>query len=361
MLICLVVHLPRTYKSIFKQIHKLEGVDFSNYKPSTVNRRVLRRMALRRVRTFPDYVQLVKKDSAEVKALSDDLLIQVTRFFRDPESFELLKTIVFPSIVKDRADGDPIRVWSAGCSTGQEVYSILILLAEFLSERNLHFPFQFFGTDISEAAVATARSGIYSENAVSELSRERLKRFFKKEGKNYEFSKSLRESCIFAKHNLLTDPPFARLDLLSCQNVLIYFDASLQKRVLPIFHYALKPSGCLLLGSAEGVGAAPEFFTQLKSGAPIYTKSPVVSRLHFDFGGAQQVAYKVTPPHAGLESDRVALGVQIQRETDRLCMAEFAPPAVVFNGRLEVLQFRGRTGPYLNTPRASRAWICCRC
>jgi two-component system CheB/CheR fusion protein len=304
-------------------------------------------MAVNRVHTFADYAKLLTTDPLEVKALCNDLLIQVTQFFRDADSFEFLKTTLFPTLVKDRADEDPIRIWVAGCSSGQEVYSILMSLIEFLSENDHNFPIQMFGTDINELAISKARSGVYNEHAVQTLSRERLRRFFKKEGKEYEFSKSLRECCIFARHNLLTDPPFARLDLLSCQNVLIYFDNVLQKRVLPIFHYALKPLGFLLLGPAETVGAAPELFNQEKNGMPAYSKSQMVSRLHFDFSGTQIISSRaISPPSVGSENNGVTLGIQIQREADRVCMAEFAPPGVVFNDKLEVLQFKGRTGPY---------------
>jgi two-component system CheB/CheR fusion protein len=223
-----------------------------------------------------------------------------------------------------------------------------MILIEYLSEKHLDFPLQFFGTDINEAAIVKARAGVYTEVAVRDLSPERLRRFFRKEGKEYEFSKGLRESCIFAKHNLITDPPFSRLDLLSCQNVLIYFDANLQKKILPVFHYALKPTGFLVLGPAETVGAAPELFGQVKAGAPIYSKSTSASRLHFDFEGAQQAAFKLTPPQSasGADGSGISIGIRVQRETDRLCMAEFAPAGVVFNERWGVIQFRGRTGPY---------------
>lgn len=335
-------------KEVLKFVYRASGVDFSNYKISTLSRRILRRMAFRKIESLTKYLKLLKEDTAEVKALCQDVLIQVTKFFREPESFELLKTRFFPKLTAGRADQDPIRIWVPGCSSGEEAYSILIVLTEYLSESRLDFPVQIFGTDINESAIDKARAGTYLESAVADISPERLRKFFVQNGHEYAVTKRLRDQCIFAKHNLLSDPPFAKLDLLSCQNVLIYFDAALQKRVLSIFHYALKPTGILLLGPSETVGAQAELFSSFEPGSHAYAKATSLNRLYFDFEGAQRAGERVkTPEPQSPHALELSSGIQVQKEIDRLLVAEFAPPGVIFNDRLEVLQFKGQTGPFL--------------
>jgi len=306
-------------------------------------------MRFRGIEAFPDYQKLLKEDDAEVGALCQDILIQVTMFFREPDSFDLLKTSIFPGLFKGRASQDPIRVWVAGCSSGEEAYSILISLTEYMRETNRHFPIQLFGTDINESAIQKARAGIYAENSMAELSEERINSFFTKDEKRYTIHKSLRDLCVFAKHNVLCDPPFAKIDLLSCQNVLIYFDASLQKRVLSIFHYALKATGVLLLGRAETPGSNPDLFAPLKHGTRAHLKVPSHSHMYFDFVGGQQTGDRIMElagsSPKGVES---STNLQVQKEVDRLVLQQFTPSGVVFNERLEVIQFRGNTGPYFS-------------
>ncbi len=335
---------------ILKFLHRNSGIDFTSYKVPTLSRRVLRRMAFRGVDTPEKYMELLKTEEAEVKALCQDILILVTSFFRDPECFEGLRTTIFPRLLSERGPQESLRIWVPGCASGEEAYSILMALTESLTGRET-FPVQVFGTDINEAAVDKARTGRYVENSVAEVSEERRRRFFQFDGNRYHINKTLRDQCIFAKHNLVTDPPFAKLDLISCQNLLIYFDASLQKRVMSIFHYALKPTGILVLGRAETAGAHPELFSLLKGGGGhAYVKVPTQSRLYFDFAGAQQAGERIGGALATAESDisgiPMTVGLQVQREADRLLIGEFAPPGVIFNNRLEVIQFKGQTGPY---------------
>jgi two-component system CheB/CheR fusion protein len=335
------------FKGVIQLIHKSTGVDFSNYKFGTLSRRILRRMTINRIESLKDYKSFLEKNPAEVKTISQEILIQVTKFFREPVTFELLKTKIFPKLFQDRPDGKPIRIWVPGCSSGEELYSILISLTEYMEDVRQHFPVQIFGTDLSELAVTKARSGSFIENTVAEVSPERLKRSFSKVGNYYEVSKSLRDCCIFAKHNILKDPPFANIDLVSCQNVLIYFDVELQKRVLSIFHYALKPSGILILGPAETTGAQPDLFTALDAGMRTYLKIPGKSRLYFDFVGAHHAAEKVMMATGqNPQGEMISKGLQVQKETDRLLLSEFAPPGVIINEKLEVVQFRGHSGPY---------------
>lgn len=235
------------------------GVDFSLYKPSTIHRRITRRMVLNRKDSIEDYARLLSTDQKETKALYGDLLINVTSFFRDDAAFTVLKKVVFPKLVGERRS-EPLRFWTVGCSSGQEAYSLAILFTEF-AESLAHAPkLQIFGTDLNELQLNKARHGLYPKSLAHEISPERLRKFFVEEDGGYRVIKSLREMCTFARQDLLADPPFSRMDLVSCRNVLIYIEPAAQKRVFPILHYALKPDGCLFLGASESVGSFTDLF-----------------------------------------------------------------------------------------------------
>ena len=229
------------------------GVDFRLYKQATVRRRIARRMALQKIGSLSKYAQILKQNPDEAQALADDIFIHVTRFFRDPECFRALQKRVLAKLRAKRSAGDAIRIWVPGCSTGEEVYSIAMLLLEQLGEQANRTKIQIFGTDIQERAVEHARAGIYTEAGVSGVSPARLKRFFVQADHGYQIQKSIRDLCVFARHDLAKDPPFSRLDLISCRNVLIYMGPPLQKRVFSIFQYALKPGGLLFLGNSESI------------------------------------------------------------------------------------------------------------
>lgn len=337
----------RGFQELLGIIRKSSGIDFSQYKYGTVSRRILRRMALHNIETIPDFCRLLKESPEIANQVAQDILIQVTKFFREPESLALLQEKVFPNLVAQRGREDTIRVWVPGCSSGEEVYSILITLTEFLEKNGLRFPIQFFGTDLSESAITKARSAVYVENIAADVSPERLQRFFSKSSGSYEINKSLRDLCVFAKHNVVSDPPFGKLDLITCRNVLIYLEASLQQRALSIFHYALKPEGILLLGNAETVGGVAELYTSLDPQHRIYTKKAITSRLYFDFVGAHQTADKISiaSPNASL-GESASKGIQMQRDADRYLLAEFVPAGVLVNDQMELVQFRGKTSPY---------------
>ena len=228
------------------------GVDFTHYKKSTLHRRIAHRMVLRGVHDEVHYLRLLEKESMEVDALFRDALIHVTSFFRDPAVFQTLQERVLPAIVKHKPLGEPIRFWVPGCSTGEEVYSLAICLLEVLPSDAERPRIQIYATDISEAVIARARAGVYPKSISREVSAARLRRFFSPCPGGYQVAKALREACIFARQNVASDPPFARIDLISCRNLLIYFDAALQKKVLPTLHYALNPGGYLVLGLSEG-------------------------------------------------------------------------------------------------------------
>ena len=337
---------------VFRLLRRATRVDFSEYKPPTIGRRIHRRMLLHRLEKLSDYVALLQSDRSEVNALYQDLLINVTSFFRNPEVFETLKLVVYPALLKARSKGSlPIRIWVPGCSTGEEAYSHAISLLEYLGDERTEIPIQIFGTDLSEIAVQRARSAMYKESIETDVSPGRLRRFFHKSDGGYQISKTIRDLCIFSTQNIFNDPPFSRMDLVSCRNVMIYLSQSLQKRVVPIFHYALNPTGFLLIGNTEGLlGAGSELFEMVDKKQKIYSKKLVVNPVTFGFA--------VSPPeHDGamLEMpapslrpvEQATAPVELQREADRLLLSRYAPPAVVVNEQMEILQSRGRTGNFL--------------
>jgi two-component system CheB/CheR fusion protein len=246
-------------EKIYLLLGPATGVDFRLYKQPTVSRRVARRMALQKMKSLSEYVRYLKQHTDEIKALADDIFIHVTGFFRDPECFQALRKRVFPKLHLIRR-ADPVRVWVPGCSTGEEVYSLAMMLVESLTASNNQTKIQMFGTDISEPAVQRARAGIYSQAAVRGVSAARLRRFFVKVEHGYQINKEVRGLCVFARHDLANDPPFSKLDLISCRNVLIYAGPLLQNRILSAFQYALKPGGFLFLGKSEAISAHTGIF-----------------------------------------------------------------------------------------------------
>ncbi|MBZ5594350.1 MAG: PAS domain-containing protein [Acidobacteriia bacterium] len=334
---------------ILRRIHAATNVDLSLYKPNTIERRILRRMMLCKAESPNAYLKRLEADPAEVQALFEDMLINVTQFFRDPDTFQALKTDIFPKIAGEE-DPEGVRIWVPGCSTGEEVYSLAICLLEYLEEQESEAHVQFFGSEISEHALDRARAGLYGEAIAADVSPERLKKFFVKVERGYRISKRIRECCIFARQNLTRDPPFSKLDLISCRNVLIYLGPALQKKVLPIFHYALKPTGFLLLGSSETIGAYAEMFSLADRTHKIYAKRLAPTRLPVDF------AYGGPAVETKLEHDptthRTTLLVpaDLYKEADRLVVSRYAPPGVIINEDQEVLQFRGQTGMFLEPP-----------
>jgi two-component system CheB/CheR fusion protein len=332
---------------ILTLLRSTTDVDFTHYKQTTVMRRIQRRLALRDCHGLDEYVALLRRDRDELNHLYQDLLIRVTQFFRDPEAFDLLKTKVFPALVQGRPATRPIRIWVAGCSTGEEVYSLAMALLEFLDGRPTQLPIKILATDLNEVALEKARTGSYVDNIEIDISPERLRRFFNRVDSHYQINKAIRELCIFSRHDLTRDPPFSNLDLVSCRNLLIYLDTALQKRVLPVLHYALAPDGYLFLGSSENVGAFSELFDSVDNRHRIFKKRQVGGGVHvaLDFGtfsfreGRPRRAHGEEPP--------VWSALDVQREADRIVLARYAPVGVVVDETMTVLQFRGRTAPYL--------------
>jgi two-component system CheB/CheR fusion protein len=334
---------PRGLQRLFDLLRTCVGVDFTHYKPTTIHRRLERRMLLCRVEKLEDYLQYLEEHPEEIETLHQDLLIHVTSFFRDPETFKVLQQKVFPELFRNRPPNTPFRLWVPGCSTGEEVYSLLIALLEYLGAAAQSQPIQVFGTDIAEPAIERARAAIYPASITAGVSPERLRRFFVKGAGGYQVQKSLRSLCVFARQNLVSDPPFSRMDLISCRNVLIYLGPVLQKKVLPVFHHALGSGGYLVLGSSETVGAAADLFSLVDKRHKIYRKKTTVPRPGFTFTYPQHPPERLESLPRKLEPS----DADPQKEADRLVLARYGPPGVIINDDLEILHFRGHTGPYL--------------
>ncbi len=319
------------------------GVDFMHYKTPTIVRRVFRRMTLLRMQSADAYIEHLESSPEEVVNLHNDLLIHVTRFFREPDAFAALAAEVLPHI-ETRPDV-PIRAWVAGCATGEEAYSLAMVMHEAFGERAGEARVQIFGTDVSDSAVEYARHGLYPMSITADVSAGRLRRFFTKVDGGYRIAKSLRDMCIFARRDLTRDPPFSRLDLICCRNVLIYMDTQLQKKLLSTFHYALKPEGVLLLGHAESIGYNSELFSLMDKKHRIFRKKPgvVASPPVLDISAPRVRSDGTTRAISSAQTHARA----ILTEANRIVLERFAPPSVLVDQNFHVVQFNGQTGLYL--------------
>lgn len=330
---------------ILSLLRNVSGVDFRLYKPSTIRRRIVRRMLLHRMDSLADYHQFLVTNSGEVRALHEDALINVTRFFRDPDVFDAFKGLVLPQVF-DGGDRSQVRMWVAGCSTGEEVYSLAICLLEYLTGSVSEPAIQIFGTDASESNIQKSRAGLYPASIAADVSTERLRRFFDRTEKGYQVIKRVRDMCIFARQNLCHDPPFSRMDVISCRNVLIYFGADLQRQLISTFHYALRPDGFLILGTSETIREFTDLFALSDRKHKIYLRNGNSA----SSTGLDGVPRTVLPDLvASKETARTeAWGdMELQRAADRIVLARYAPPGVVVNERMEVIQTRGRTSPFI--------------
>jgi two-component system CheB/CheR fusion protein len=334
----------RELAKILRLVRNATGVDFTHYKHSTLLRRIKRRMALRGFEKLEDYSRDLEQNREETNALCENCFITVTAFFREAAVFEELKKRVFPALVEGRGPEDPIRIWVPGCATGEEAYSIAICLMEFLEDAKVSVPFEIFATDISETAIETARAGTYKDSELALVSPQRLARFFTRTERRYQVAKIIRDVCVFARHNVAQDPPFSRLDLISFCNVLIYLGAALQRKVLSILHYALKPTGFLVLGPSESTGAISESFHQVDKTHRIYCMRPTADKPVPRLSEGRRAAGRVDLRQRIAEG---RAGPDVLREADRLVLAEHGPPGVIIDDDLNIVQVRGRTAPYL--------------
>lgn len=347
---------PATFDStVFEHILLLlrnrTGVDLSRYKTSSLERRIIRRMVLAKAQAPPDYLESLLANPEELQRLYGDLLISVTDFFRNSEVFEKLKESVVRGLVAQNS-GKPLRVWAPACGTGQEAYSLAMIFMECLEDNAAHPPaLQIFATDVNEAVLDKGRAGFYTRGAVQNVSPGRLKRFFIEEPLGYRVTKELRQLVVFARQNLLVDPPFSRIDLVSCRNLMIYLEPALQEEVLRSFHYALKEDGCLVLGLSESVGRSTDLFTVGDKKLKIYFKKAVSLPL---FSRPRRPEATVKPRYVPAAPPPVPavrpVELSPEREADRVTFKHFAPPGVLVDADLKIVQFRGQTSPYLNPP-----------
>jgi PAS domain S-box-containing protein len=335
-------------RKIFVILRARSGVDFSFYRINTIRRRLARRLTITKCKDLERYVRLLRENPSEVDTLYQDLLINVTGFFRNPTVFDALKRKVFPKLVKDKSGNEPLRFWIAGCSTGQEAYSLAIAFTEFAESKGIHRPLQIFATDVNAAVLDVARGARYSRAQMEGVSAERVKRFFVPENDEWRVIKPIRDLVIFAQQDIITDPPFTRVDLISCRNMLIYIEPALQQKIIPAFHYALRPDGFLLLGASESTGQFGHLFETVEAKHKIFSKKP----------GATWIRTELPPalPPLRLSPDKSA-GVPLKspavdapKEADRLLLNRYAPVAVLINEDAEILHFRGDTRKYLNLP-----------
>ncbi len=324
-------------------LKKDSGVDLTHYKHTTVWRRIMRRMAVNKFIKPEDYIHYLQENPGEVTNLYQDVLIKVTGFFRDPEAFETLKTEIFPLIQRQKSPEVPVRIWVPGCSTGEEAYSLAMAWLEYLGDQAAAIPIQVFATDVSSTVIEKARNGHLSGKYCRGCISGEIGPFFVKNNGAFQVNKAIREMCIFAQQNLIQDPPFSKMDLISCRNVLIYLEPVLQQRVIQIFHFALKPTGFLMMGASESLGQFPELFSLVNKKYKIYRRKAHFGRIPLVLGrrgleeGMQAIAKLPGAEGAWSQKD-------LFKEADSLVLNQFAPPGVLVNEEMEILQFRGRDG-----------------
>ena len=334
---------------IFQLLKSEMGLDFSDYKASTVERRIARRMEVRKITRVKEYFTLLKTNREERKLAYTDLLIHVTEFFRDTAAFETLSKKIIPHLLKQKPPEEPVRIWVSGCSTGEEVYSVAICFLEYFRKSGKTRPLQLFASDVSEPSLQKARAGIYPKSISNKVSAELLSRYFVEIDGCYKISKQVRDLCLFSKHDLTTDPPFARIDLITCRNVMIYFSSLLQKRIIPIFHFALKPNGVLWLGHSETVGTFEEMFSSIDKPNKFYRKKDFPDgylRKHFL---SNRYLKPITPSLLKPEPATSGNAFSLDKEVDRALLLG-SNPTLVINDHMEILQFRGKTNPYVEPP-----------
>lgn len=334
-------------KAIFRIVNSRTGHDFSAYKVSTIMRRIERRMAVNDIIELSDYIRFLKEKPEESKALFKEFLIGVTSYFRDPDAFEALEQQVIPKLFEERNPDEPLRIWLAGCATGEEAYSVAMLIREYSREHRIDVKVQIFATDIDGEAVDFARNGLYPDSIGADLTSERLRTFFKKSDSTYQVVKPLREMIVFAQHNIIKDPPFSRLDLLVCRNLLIYLNPDLQKRILPLFAQSLKPNGFLFLGTSETVGGFTDLFLPVDKKWKIFQRRESSKRLGIEFPIAP--VHQPIPEREPVRPYQEA-GISPGMLAEKTLMQRYSPPCVVINEKFEVVYFSTRTNRYLELP-----------
>ncbi|MFL1466837.1 chemotaxis protein CheB [Marinobacter sp. HN1S83] len=360
-------HTPRAHTSltrldpVVRLLRQHTRHDFSLYKPTTLNRRIERRMAIHGISDLTDYTRFLTENNQEVELLFRELLIGVTQFFRDPETWDYLIDTGLPELLSQQSPEHTLRVWVAGCSTGEEAYSLAIAFTEAQEHigpgRKLDL--QIFASDISPEAITVARRGQYPLNIADSVSETRLARFFTKHDNHYQIRPSIRDKVLFARHDVILDPPFTKLDLIACRNLLIYFDLTLQRRILPLFHYSLRPNGLLMLGSSETIGRLNHLFSPLKPKMRLYRCKPFQSDRHSDFLLKSFPPMSTLPKEHSVPSNQVPsqeAATTLQSAADYLLLQVYSPAAVVLNADADIVYISGRTGKYLEPAAGKANW-----
>ena len=339
-------NLPEQDEDVIKKILSLlrirKGTDFTHYKQTTVRRRILRRMVLNKYEDLDAYVKYIRENKNELDILYQDLLIPVTAFFRDETVYT--KT-VFPLIVKDKMEDEPIRIWIAGCSTGEEAYSVAICFKEFFGTtlENSDKKIQLFATDLSEPAIEKARIGVYTTNELSAVSPQRLTNFFTKNNNGYKVNKQIRDMCVFAVHNLLKDPPFGKMDFISCRNVLIYMKPYLQKKALTTFHYSLNQKGFLLLGKSETTASVPDLFVSADKNHKLFLRKDVPGKFIHIASQRSEQNFNNSDTNQKNEHTRN----EYLKTAEEIILRKYTPTGVIVNDAMDIIHFRGNTSKYL--------------
>ncbi len=332
------------------------GVDFSLYKTNTIIRRIEKRMAMHQIQAMEDYLIYLRNSPHEVNSLLKEILIRVTNFFRDVQAFDVIRSEVMSQLLANRSEENPLRIWVPGCSTGEEAYSLAIVVREAMEQAQKMFPVQIFATDIDAGAIEIARAGVYTDSITADVSPERLTRYFLKQGGNYKVRGELREMVVFAVHNILKDPPFLKLDLVSCRNVLIYMGAELQKKIIPLLRYALNPDGVLFLGPSENIGDFTDLFSVADKKWKIFRarrgERIVPAEIDLHRGEIPEIEEKGRRP----VPERGRLDLSLGELAEELLMSQYAPSCVIVNEHGDVVYFHGRTGKYLE-PASGKATL----
>ena len=348
-----------SFEKIVFLLRSQTGHDFSLYKKTTIYRRIERRMGIHQIDKLATYIRLLQENFQELELLFKELLIGVTSFFRDQEAWEQLKEHILPELFRVRIPHQPLRAWVPGCSTGEEAYSLAIVFKEVLEqlELNTNISFQIFATDLDRDAIEKARQGFYSPNIAADVSSERLRRFFIEEEHGYRVTQKIREMVVFAPHNIIMDPPFTKLDILSCRNLLIYLTPKLQKKLMALFHYSLNPSGILFLGSAETIGSLSDHFIPLEGKGRLYRRLEFSPRTElFEFPFSRHSALPGSLEMAATHSQEQKHIPNLEEVAKKLILQRYAPAAVIVNDRGDILYTIGRTGKYLEAAAGKANW-----
>lgn len=342
--------LDSQLKKIFLLIRNQTGYDFSNYKTNTIVRRIIKRKALNQIDSFEDYIAFLQNNSDEIEKLYKDFLIGVTSFFRDKEVFNSVEKNAIPYLLKKCSEKQEVRVWVCACSTGEEAYSLAILFKEAIEKSKQYIKVTIFASDIDKDAIDFARNGIYPESALADVSSDRLSRHFIKKENKYQLKKEIREMVVFARHNVIKDPPFSKMDMITCRNLLIYMNSELQKRIIPLFHYSLNNEGILLLGTSESIGEFTNFFSVFDPKIKIYKKNTENSKRKPNAEFELPHIHRGILPATVLQPSGVKKKLNVSSLTEKILLDNYAPPSVIIDKNNNALYFSGNTGQYLEPP-----------